>query len=69
MTKPNLHSVINEDDPEHGYIELIQQMAAALELCLSCEGGPLTWAAEQDASVTLERANRVLSERKTRQGR
>src|SRR5450631_145440 len=38
--------------------ELINQMATALELCLSC-ADCLTWEAEQGAEVVLKRANEI----------
>lgn len=35
--------------------QLINEMQAALEICLECDG--LNWAAEHDADVALRRAN------------
>jgi len=44
-----------ETDPGERDIELIAEMADALDLCLQCDGR-LTWSAEHDAQIILDRA-------------
>ena len=46
--------VVNEHEKQK---ELISQMVAALELCLECKG--MTWEAEHDASIALQRAKQA----------
>ena len=40
------------------HLNLIGELATALELCLACDGR-LTWSAEQDARLLLERARKI----------
>ena len=40
------------------HLSLIGELATALELCLACDGR-LTWSAEQDARLLLERARKI----------
>lgn len=40
------------------YLNLIGELATALELCLACDGH-LTWSAEHDARLILERARKI----------
>ncbi|MBI1207281.1 MAG: hypothetical protein GC191_08330 [Azospirillum sp.] len=49
--------IVKAVNAHESHRELIAEMAAALELCLACNG--LSWEAEQEAAPLVERAKRL----------